>query len=223
MIPPAVPLAISRPLEGTGQLAWHIVMTETVDRRAEFESRVMGIMDRMYGTALRFTRNSTDAEDLVADTLVKSWKSFDTLDEMDRFEGWIMRILSNTYISKWRRQKTHNRIFDEDAAADDLDDSQSLYARLHQPFLLWYGTPEQDFVNGLLNEDIEKALDSLSEGYRLVLMLVEILGFSYEEASAELRVPVGTVRSRLNRARRKMQDALWHHALDAELVSDPSP
>ena len=180
----------------------------------------MCMMDRMYGTAMRFTRNSTDAEDLVADTLVKSWNSFDTLEELDRFEGWIMRILSNTYISKWRRQKTHSRIFDDDAAADDLDDSQSLYARLHQPFLLWYGTPERDFVNGLLNEDIEKALDGLSEGYRLVLILVEVLGFTYEEASEELNVPVGTVRSRLNRARKNMQEALWHHARDAELVAE---
>ena len=193
-------------------------MAETVDRRSEFESLVLGLMDRMYGTALRFTRDPIDAEDLVSDTLVKAWNGFDSLVELDRFEAWIMRILSNTYISRWRHQKVHDGIFDDDAAADDLDDSQSLYARLHQPFLLWYGTPEQDFVNGLLNEDIEKALDGLSEGYRLVLIVVEVLGFTYDEAAVELDVPVGTIRSRLNRARRQMQEALWQHAKDADIV-----
>ncbi len=198
--------------------AWVSGVTETQDRRQFFESRVSDLMDRMYGTAMRFTRDAANAEDLVADTLVKAWNGFEALADLERFDGWIMRILSNTFISRWRRGKTHREIFDDDATADDLDDSHSLYARLHQPFLLWYGTPEQNFVNGLLNEDISAALDGLAEGYRVVLVLVEILGYSYEEAAAELDIPVGTIRSRLNRARRQMQDALWQHARDAELV-----
>ena len=131
----------------------------------------------------------------------------------------MMRILSNTYISKWRRKKVRDEIFDDEASTDDLDDRNMLYARLHQPFLLWWGTPEQTFVNNLLVEDISAALDGISDAYREVVVMVELLGFTYEEAADSLEVPIGTVRSRLNRGRRLLQDALWQNARDAGLVS----
>ncbi len=190
------------------------------DTRAFFETGVTRLMDRLYGAAVRFTRNPADAEDLMADSLTKAWNCIDSLDDRDRFDGWMMRILTNTYISQWRRQKTHDAIFEDDICTDDLDDTQTLYARLHQPFLLWWGTPEQTFLNNLLNEDIERALDSLPDGYRMVVVMVEVLGFTYEEASEALEVPVGTVRSRLNRGRRQLQKALWNNAREAGIVGD---
>ena len=113
-----------------------------------------------------------------------------------------MSILSNTYFSQWRRRKLQDDIFDDDVCTDDLDDKNSLYARLHQPFLLWWGTPEHAFINNLLSEDIEKALDGLPDGYRIVVVMVEVLGFTYDEAAESLQIPVGTIRSRLNRGRR---------------------
>ncbi len=185
------------------------------DGRVFFERRVTALMDRMFSVAMRYCRDQADAEDLVAETLVKSWKAFDSLDDRERFDGWIMRILSNTYISQWRRKKTSQGIFDDEAECHDLDDADSLYARLHQPFLLWYGAPERQFVKKLLSEDISHALHALSDGYRSVVIMVEILGFSYEEAAASLEVPIGTIRSRLNRARRQLQNALWQHAQTA--------
>ncbi len=195
-------------------------MTSEADQRTLFESAVARLMDRLYGVALRFTKNPANAEDLLADTLIKAWKNIDSLDNFDSFDGWIMRILSNTYISQWRREKTAEGIFEADVDVDDLDDSQSLYARLHQPFLLWWGTPEQTFVNNLLVKDIEKAVDELPDAYRVVVIMVEVLGFTYEEVSSSIEVPVGTVRSRLNRGRRKLQDALWQNAKDAGLVAN---
>ena len=134
-------------------------------------------MDRLYGAAMKFTRNSDDAEDLLAETLEKAWKKLDSLESREKFDGWIMRILSNSYISQWRKQKTRNEIFDDSEPMDDLEDTHSLYARLHQPFLLWYGTPEQNFLNNLLSRDIESAIDGLPEGYRQVLIMVEVLGY----------------------------------------------
>ena len=193
------------------------------DKKEFFESAVARMMDRLYGAAMRFTRNPALAEDLLGDTLVKAWDRFDTLSDRNSFDGWIMRVLSNTFISGWRRQKTHDAIFDDDVCADDLDDKDSLYARLHQPFLLWWGTPEQTFVNNLLNEDIESALDRLPDGYRIVIVMVEVLGFTYEETAESLEVPVGTVRSRLNRGRRQLQNALWQNARDAGIVSGQAP
>lgn len=195
-------------------------MNNQADNHEFFESSVSRMMDRLYGTAMRFTRNASDAEDLMAESLEKAWNNLDKLQDRYSFDGWLMRILSNTYISQWRRQKKHDEIFDDDLCTDDLDDRNSLYAKLHQPFLLWWGTPEQTFVNNLLEKDIENALDAISDAYREVVVMVEIMGFTYKEASESLEVPIGTVRSRLNRGRRLLQHALWQNARDAGLVTN---
>ena len=193
------------------------------DKREFFETSVSNLMDRLYGTALRFTRDATNAEDLLATTLEKAWKCFDNLEDLDRFDGWMMRILSNTYISQWRREKTRQDIFDDEPCPHGLDDKDCLYAKLHQPFLLWWGTPEQKFVNNLLAEDIERAMDSIPDAFRETVLMVEVLGFTYEEVANSMDVPVGTVRSRLNRGRRLLQDALWQNARDAGLVKSSAP
>ena len=198
-------------------------MSSDTDKHAFFESAVTRMMERLYGAAMGFTRNASDAEDLMAGALEKAWNSLDSLQDREKFDGWVMRILSNTYISQWRRQKVHDNIFDDDSCTHDLDDKNSLYAKLHQPFLLWWGTPEQTFVNNLLIDDIARALDQISEVYRDVVVMVEVLGFSYEEVANELQVPVGTVRSRLNRGRRMLQDTLWQNARDAGLTVKEAP
>lgn len=193
------------------------------DKQAFFSAGVTRLMDRLYGAALRFTRNSADAEDLVASALEKAWHGLDSLDDRDRFDGWMMRILSNTYISQWRRDRTRAEIFDDEPCPHDLDDRDSLYAKLHQPFLLWWGTPEKSFIDNLLREDIEAALARLGEAYREVVIMVEVLGFRYGEVAEQLDIPIGTVRSRLNRGRRMLQDALWQNARDAGIVKHRTP
>lgn len=193
-------------------------MNDQADRQAFFADGVSRLMDRLYGAAMRFTRNKDDAEDLVADTLEKAWHKLDTLDDRENFDGWIMRILSNTYISQWRRNKTRAEIFDDEPCTHDLDDRDSLYAKLHQPFLLWWGTPEKTFLENLMIEDIDRALGKIPDAYREVVIMVEVLGFRYEEVAQQIEVPIGTVRSRLNRARRMLQDALWQTAHDAGIV-----
>ena len=198
-------------------------MNNNADRQAFFSAGVTRLMDRLYGAAMRFTRNKADAEDLMAEALEKAWNNLDSLEDLDKFDGWIMRILSNTYISQWRRSKTRAEVFDDEPCPHDLDDRDSLYARLHQPFLLWWGTPEKAFVDRLLIEDIERALDGIATAYREVVIMVEVLGYRYEEVAQQLEIPIGTVRSRLNRGRRMLQDALWQNARDAGLVKANSP
>lgn len=191
--------------------------------KARFEADVTRLMDRLYSAALRFTRNSADAEDLLGDSLTKAWEKYSTLEDLSKFDGWMMRIVSNTYISRWRRKQTHQAIFDEDLCTQDLDDTESLYAKLHQPFLLWWGTPEQTFVNNLLNEEIEAALDALPESFRLTVVMVEVMGHSYDEVAESIGVPVGTVRSRLNRGRRLLQKSLWENAREVGIPTAKSP
>jgi RNA polymerase sigma-70 factor, ECF subfamily len=84
--------------------------------------------------------------------------------------------------------------------------------------LLWWGNPEKDFLNRLLAHDIERAVDALPATFRMVIVLSDTEGFSYQEMSEILKVPVGTIRSRLARGRGLLQKALWDHAKDAGLI-----
>lgn len=188
-----------------------------VDKRAFFESEVTQHMDRFYGAALRLTRHSADAEDLVADAIIQAWNKFEQLEDTNKFCGWMMRIISNKFLSNLRQKQPEISFSEEPDDSDDTEDAY-LYSRLHRPFLLWWGEPEKEFMNNLLRKDIETALDALPEAYRIVVILVEIMGCQYSEVAEELKIPVGTVRSRLNRGRQYLQKSLWEHAQESGLV-----
>lgn len=181
--------------------------------RAFFQAEVERLMDRFYGTALRLTGNRSDAEDLVADSLAKAWNRLSELQDRDAFEKWAFRILVNTFISERRKQQARPH-----EVQTESDEGFSLFERLHQPFLLWWGNPEQELLDKLLRADIETALDRLPEEFRLVVVMVELWGLSYAEAAETLDIPVGTVRSRLNRGRGLLQGALWRQAGEAGLL-----
>lgn len=186
------------------------------ERKDQFEQEVTRLMDRLYGTALRLARNPDDAEDVVAETVSNAWKKLDQLADLAHMEGWLFRILHHTFVSHWRRRQCRQ---DKEVGIepDESDGDFSLFERLHQPFLLWWGAPEKEFVNTLLQEDIHRAIDNLPDGYRVVIVLVEVEGYSYEEASRLLGLPLGTIRSRVSRARGLLQKALWDQGRDAGL------
>ncbi|WP_206022743.1 sigma-70 family RNA polymerase sigma factor [Billgrantia bachuensis] len=193
---------------------------EAASRREWFEQRLAPLMDRLYGTALRLTRNPADAEDIVAEAVTKAWTQLDRLRDAQCFEGWLFHILTNTFVSEWRRRRCRPQPGGDDATEPSELDSASftLFQQLHQPFLLWWGSLEDQFFNGLLQEDLERALDALPDAYRVTIVLVEVQGYTYEEVARLLGVPLGTVRSRLNRARCRLQKALWEHAREAGMV-----
>lgn len=186
--------------------------------REWFEGRVIGLLDELLGAALRLAKNRHDAEDLVAEAVTKAWASRRFLRDAERFRPWIFRILTNVFLSECRRRSARPTA---DAAVDDTgetDASFSLFEELHQPFLLWWSNPEKEFLNKLLREDLERAVDALPETFRTVVVLAELEGLAYGEIAGILGVPVGTVRSRLARARGQLQKALWVHAQEAGLT-----
>lgn len=189
-----------------------------VDCRPLFEEKVLVLLDELYGAALRLAKNREDAEDLVAEAITKAWAARRALKDVERFRPWIFRILINTFMSECRKRSA--QLLQEDQAADP--DKQmnafSLFDKLHQPFLLWWSNPEREFLNKLLREDIERAVDALPEAFRVVVVLSELEGLSYQEMAKILRVPVGTIRSRLSRGRSLLQKALWEHAKEAGLI-----
>ncbi len=186
--------------------------------RSLFEENVMGLLSELYGAALRLAKNRDDAEDLVAESMEKAWTNRASLKDAGRFRPWIFRILTNTFISDCRKRAVRpvQALFPEGGSDQDTD--FSLFEQLHQPFLLWWSNPEKEFLNKLLSKDIGKAVDTLPETFRAVVVLSDLEGFSYQEIAEILRVPVGTIRSRLARGRGLLQKALWEHAKDAGLI-----
>ena len=196
-------------------------MIDEAVRRRFFESEVQRLLDRLFGCALRLTRNRTDAEDLVGETVAKAWASLAELRDLCTLEAWIRRILANTFISQWRHRRTQAEVAVDAEADDTLDAGEnfSLFERLHQPFLLWWSTPEEMLATKVLREHLERALDALPDVFRIAIVLVEVEGNSYPEAAELLGVPIGTVRSRLSRARALLQRALWEQARDVGLLA----
>ena len=188
------------------------------DDRHVFGEKVTGLLDQLYGAALRLAKNKEDAEDLVAEAIAKAWASRRSLKDPDKFRSWIFRILTNTFLSDCRKRAVRPQTEAFAEPPSDTETAFSLFEELHQPILLWWGNPERDLLNKLLSHDIEKAVDSLPEAFRMVIVLSDMEGFSYQEMSEILKVPVGTIRSRLARGRGLLQRALWEHAKDAGLI-----
>lgn len=195
-----------------------IATPRTADR-TWFADEVERLLPELYGAAVRLCRDRVDAEDLVAESLTKAWQKLSSLQRRDAFRGWLFRILTNTYISQYRARSRGPDVESYGADADDF----SLFERLHQPVLLWWGNPERDFLTGLLREDLIRALDRLPDPFHTVVVLVDVRGMAYREVAETLDVPVGTVRSRLARGRSLLQHELWENARDAGLRSADRP
>lgn len=189
-------------------------MNQRPDESAWFEQAVLNVLPELVGTARRLARNREDAEDLVAEAITRAWLHCTSLKERDRFNGWIIRILTNLFLSQRRSEGNHPH------EVLDVDEDFSLYERLHQPFLLWWSTPEQEFLDRLLREDLIRAIEVLPEQFRIVVLMADVEGVSYGEIAESLCIPIGTVRSRLARGRGLLQRALWEHACDAGLRSE---
>jgi RNA polymerase sigma-70 factor (ECF subfamily) len=199
-------------------------MPELARIKDDFSRRIEENMDSLYALALRLTRNSADAEDLVADSVVKAWAAIQTLDDQSRFRPWLFRILHNCFVSDYRKKSVRPAEvgYEEAAAGGEDHDGQevaSLLIRQPDDFLLWWANPEREFANRILGEDIMAAIEALPEAFRITVLLINVEDLSYDEAAEVLGVSPGTIRSRMNRGRTLLQKALWQHARDAGLIT----
>ena len=156
-----------------------------------FAQAVTDALPGLFGAALRLTRNRADSDDLVAEAVAKGWENLGALTDREKVRGWLFRILTNAFLSGRRteaRRGVHESI--DAIAADDF----SLFEQLHTPILLWWGNPEQQFLDKLLRDDLTRAVDALPEPFRVVLVLADIQGHAYQEIADMLNVPIGTVR-----------------------------
>ena len=197
-------------------------MTYDNELKSWFGQQVEENMGSLYAMAMRLSRNSTDAEDLVADSVIKAWSAIHTLDDRTRFRPWIFRILHNNFISDYRKKcvRPHEVSMDEPQSNEDGEEVASILVRQPDAFLNWWANPEREFINTLLGEDIMTAIDSLPEVFKITVIMINVEGLSYDEAAEVLNVSPGTIRSRMNRGRTLLQKALWEHAQDAGLITD---
>jgi RNA polymerase sigma-70 factor (ECF subfamily) len=190
--------------------------------KCQFTLAIQEHVDALYGLAMRLTRNRADAEDLVAETVMKAWLAIDTLDDPERLRGWAFRIMRNHFISDYRKKSVRPTLVPIDDRNDDEGERDVISLLEQQPdeFLQWWANPETEVANRLLREQIMAAIAELPECFREAILLVNVDGLRYDEAAEVLGVPTGTIRSRMKRGRTLLQKALWVQARDAGLISD---
>jgi len=160
--------------------------------------------------ALSLCRNDFDADDLVSETILKAYENFGSLKDKNKVRQWLFRILNNKFISNCRDRKKFTDLHHGNSKEDM--DNFSLFEALENSTLTSYGDPEKSFISMLTNEKIFSVIDSLQEEFRAALELCDVEGFSYSEIAVILKVPIGTVRSRISRARIILQKKLWLEA-----------
>jgi RNA polymerase sigma-70 factor (ECF subfamily) len=183
--------------------------------QAVFADQAMQFAPQLYAAAMRMTRNRADAEDLVQETYLKGFRSFHTFTEGTNLRAWLFRILTNTYINRYRAKQ---RRPDETDLADVED--LYLYRRLGTLDNSSLGrSAEESLMEMLPDDEVKAALENLPDNFRLPVMLADVEGFSYKEIAEMLEIPIGTVMSRLHRGRKAMQKMLYEYARDRGLVS----
>lgn len=188
---------------------------ETTDLNATFEALLEPILDGAFGTALRFTRNRSDAEDLVQEAALLACRGFKSFERGSNFKAWFFRILTNCFYSKYRKRKRQGTEIELDDAPELFLYCQTAAVGLHAQV----EDPAQLLMGRMATEQVEDAIGALPDEYRVVATLYFIEDFSYQEIAEVVGVPVGTIRSRLHRGRRLLQKALWVIAEERGIVS----
>jgi len=184
------------------------------EKQKDFAKLVEPHLSSLYSTALRMTHNKNDAEDLVQDTLFKAFRALDQYQKNTNFRAWIFRILVNTFITAYRKTiKQPQKI-----SYDDMEEF-FLYKRLDESVSL-QETSKDDFLENLFDDDVKEALDNLPYQFRLVVLLCDVEGFSYNEIASIIDAPSGTVMSRLFRGRKLLQRYLWNYAKTRGYITD---
>lgn len=181
--------------------------------QATFVEDTEPFMRSLYSTALRLTNNPADAEDLVQETYLRAYRSYDSFQEGTNLRAWLFRILTNAHINRYRARKRRP----DETELDDVEDLY-LYRRLRDETN--FGRSAEDQLMELFSEaEVVAAVEALPEAYRMAVLLADVEGFSYKEIAEILEIPVGTVMSRLHRGRKALQKELYEFAATRGLVA----
>ncbi len=180
---------------------------------ALFEEIAMPHADALYGAALRMTRDTAHAEDLVQETLLRAFRFWHKFEPGTNVKAWLFRIQTNIYINRYRRQQAEQAVMDDRGAEDLL----ARYAAEESTFI----PPDtrEDFFKSVLSDDVMRALDALPFDFRMTVLLSDMHELTYKEIAEVLDCPVGTVMSRLHRGRKLLQSQLLDYAVERGVLS----
>lgn len=176
------------------------------EKTAIFDGEFMPHIDSMYNFGYRLTFDEDDAKDLVQDTYLKAYRFINSFEKGTNAKAWLFRILKNSFINEYRKKSKQPTKVDYQEVetyynSDDVNYQQTSDLRA-------------DSVKDMLGDEISNALNSLAVDFRTVIILCDLEGFTYEEMSKILDIPIGTVRSRLHRARNLLKEKLRGYAQD---------
>jgi len=181
-------------------------------RQKGFEAEAFPHKDILFNFALRTTGDRDDANDLLQETFMKAFRFWDKYEKGTNIRAWLFRIMKNSYINRYRKETREPGMVDYDdvenfydSIRDDSTDSNDL---------------QKSMYNNMLSDEVTSALQSLPEDFRTVVILCDIEGLMYDEISEFLNCPIGTVRSRLHRGRKMLEEKLHDYAKDRGILSD---
>jgi RNA polymerase sigma-70 factor (ECF subfamily) len=171
----------------------------------------------LLAVATRLARNRAEAEDLVQDTLVKALRAKDQYEAGTNLKAWLLKILKNTFINRYRRSGLERNVLDG-PDADPLADGWIGASTLRS-----MRDPEGQALRPILEREINDALDAIPEEFRLIVLLADVEELSYKEIADAVGCPIGTVMSRLHRGRRLLKTRLVEHARTIGIANDAPP
>lgn len=171
-------------------------------KRQQFEEEALVHLDVLYGRALRLTGgDEARSEDLVREAILKAWRAWDSYESGTNCRAWLMTILRNTFINEFRRRKSGPSPVDYDDVAE-----RTVWPELREE------DPEGRFFDRIVDDRIVEAIEGLPDLFRVPLVLSDVEGLDYGEIAEQLDIPLGTVKSRLYRGRRRLQNQLYDYA-----------
>jgi len=173
-------------------------------KQNEFESVTMQHQPALYNYALKIATNPDDASDLVQETYYKAYKNYHQFENGTNSKAWMFMILKNTFINNYRKTK-------REPVKIDYGEIEDIYENLKSD-QTENNNLDLDFYNDLLDDELSDALSKLPAKMKDVFLLCDLEGYSYEEIAELVNVPIGTVRSRLHRARKILQEELFGYA-----------
>ncbi len=187
-------------------------VARTASDKRRFHAEALPHANALYGSAMRLTRSPADAGDLVQETMLKAWRSFDTFEAGTNCKAWLFRILTNTFINKYRRRVKEKDILEGSNRAS------AEHELVHLPSKRASLDPEGMIADRSLADEVIAALQDVPVDFRTAVILSDIEGFSYKEVAEMVGIPVGTVMSRLFRGRRLLQDKLYGYAVETGVL-----
>ncbi len=183
-----------------------------VSKHDDLKKSILDCLDDLYRFALSLSHNSTDAEDLVSETVLKAIENISKLNDKTKMKQWLFRILSHKFIDQRRKSKRFPHLSLEKENNESAN--FSLYESVSHSSFTENETPESSLMQKFLDENIQQAIMELPEVFRVALVLCDKEEMSYQEIAEMLDVAVGTVRSRIARGRSILQKKLWQQALE---------